>query len=593
MTNLNKITMCLIISTLALTSCNKLMPLESLDTNMPIHNRFSDTGVSAVSGETATNAVTATVQPVPVVADAAGAAATIAETTPVPLVPAASETVVTAEVVTAEPTIETETVAVSTVAAPLTVNAATTTFTTEPSEEVVEVSEVQVEADEVEAQEDTFLLPRGLERYNKVLSKEDFETILQTRFIDDGNCIDPDADEQSSLLVLDCSVFSFEKSDPSFFYSTENRLYMFNTENHKKLFVDSIDAPDVDVYPLEAKPIYIFEYGIGTHEVEPPPGLTVGYSMSVLSEITIALDPGHYGGDMADVTGRQMKMDLDDNDSIDIDFQEGTLNYAAALIMKKWLNDLGAKVVLTREGIGSEALLVNEGYLSNFLSSDGLIPEIGKRDWQRLDILERAKKINNSRADLALSLHLNVTGEKEQGMYDKVEESKGSFFIPGYNFAPRFHHDYEQESFMRQILNNLETRSEILAEHIIEGLEEEVYSKDYHILSTEERYSNFASKVQNGIYKADFAITRLVHNTPIVLLEPFYQNQIDEAKSLNKREVKIDGMDELVPIRIFELAQAYVMGILKYLDADEVDVKFFEEFSDQEIQGHRNSIETE
>ena len=57
-------------------------------------------------------------------------------------------------------------------------------------------------------------------------------------------------------------------------------------------------------------------------------------------------------------------------------------------------------------------------------------------------------------------------------------------------------------------------------------------------------------------------------------LEPLYQDNAQEVIRLNKRDFEYKG--QKIPSRVYEVAQAYKVGILKYLSEEEMKDWFSE-----------------
>ena len=107
---------------------------------------------------------------------------------------------------------------------------------------------------------------------------------------------------------------------------------------------------------------------------------------------TIYLDPGHGGRDAGAVSG---------------EVYEKNINLAICLYLKEYLENSGFIVYLTRD---------SDIDLSN-----------SKTNYKKEDIRERVKMINNSNADLYLSIHTNAISSNiwrgAQVFYNKVNEN--------------------------------------------------------------------------------------------------------------------------------------------------------------------------
>ena len=67
----------------------------------------------------------------------------------------------------------------------------------------------------------------------------------------------------------------------------------------------------------------------------------------------------------------------------------------------------------------------------------------------------------------------------------------------------------------------------------------------------------------NGVYCRNLSMTRKVKG-PVCYGESLYQDNINECKALNKKEIKIEGME--TSKRVEEVAEAYFQGIMNYVN---------------------------
>lgn len=124
--------------------------------------------------------------------------------------------------------------------------------------------------------------------------------------------------------------------------------------------------------------------------------LTVGYAKAGNSTLTnkiIVIDPGHGNKDPGTVAGEIYEKDI---------------NLQIALVLKAELHKLGAKVIMTRDG-----------------DYDLAYPNASFR--KKSDFDNRINIINNSNADLYLSIHLNYLADSSyygpQVFYDKENKA--------------------------------------------------------------------------------------------------------------------------------------------------------------------------
>ncbi|MBF7082886.1 N-acetylmuramoyl-L-alanine amidase [Desulfallas sp. Bu1-1] len=99
-----------------------------------------------------------------------------------------------------------------------------------------------------------------------------------------------------------------------------------------------------------------------------------------LQSKTIAVDPGHGGYDPGAVWGNIYEKDI---------------NLKISKILSKYLQDAGAKVILTRDGDYNHAIVGLHG-----------------RDAKRYDLNRRIKLIESHKADLVITIHVNSLRQK-------------------------------------------------------------------------------------------------------------------------------------------------------------------------------------
>ncbi|MEO0414116.1 MAG: N-acetylmuramoyl-L-alanine amidase, partial [Verrucomicrobiota bacterium] len=128
-----------------------------------------------------------------------------------------------------------------------------------------------------------------------------------------------------------------------------------------------------------------------------------------LNEMHIAIDPGHIGGDWANVEERNF------GKSGDKKVREGDMTLATAKRLKPLLEKLGAKVTLVRKTPEPVTQLRTDHFMKLYKELNPRVPDgllrasAEKRFYRRAEIVERAKLVNQSiQPDLVLCLHYNA-----------------------------------------------------------------------------------------------------------------------------------------------------------------------------------------
>lgn len=278
-----------------------------------------------------------------------------------------------------------------------------------------------------------------------------------------------------------------------------------------------------------------------------------------LSGVRIAIDPGHMGGKMAVIEERFINMDLKSYNGLHVEFDEGTLATNTAKILRSYLTQLGAEVLLTRDEPGKsvyplsfEQWCKEKGtYLQQESeNSDQAIKKLFKA-FNICDLEERARIINNFNPHAVVIIHYNATENVTLANYNLA-------FVPGCFLSGELAKKNAHYEFMRLLLSNNIEKSAELSRNITTCMEKIL---KVPLMTNDTYQKNISHKVENGIYNRNLVLTRLVH-APICYGETLNQNNEDEAYRLAQETAQFDGVT-LSP-RVIEVAQAYFIGLCKY-----------------------------
>lgn len=329
----------------------------------------------------------------------------------------------------------------------------------------------------------------------------------------------------------------------------------------------------------------------------------------------IALDPGHLGGTMefARKTERKfvrMKADPTHGLPTDIDFNEGNIALATAMILKDQLEAAGAKVLVSRKGEGKGSMGMNldewlqsehkkyetrsgrlgknrdsEAYLlqcagSNYahdydLASEDSVwwsKEATRRHIYRIpflkqDFRDRARKINAFRPHLTLIIHYNIheTNEADpQGYLRPTKKNYCMAFVPGSFMEGELGKPEDRLAFLTKLLTDdleiSEKASDIIVQEHVSQLGVPVIEWNPAI-----KYLGLASLQTNseGVFARNLSLTRLI-NGPMCFGESLLQDNIDECQRFNVGDFTAEGMTTPVSNRVKEVAQAYFDGVVKW-----------------------------
>ncbi len=302
-----------------------------------------------------------------------------------------------------------------------------------------------------------------------------------------------------------------------------------------------------------------------------------------LSGVKIALDPGHLGGDMETAMMEGKFIRIKNADGTITEFNEGNIALKTAKILAKKLEAQGARVMLTREKQGISAFDMSyEAWLQSsfdFALEEALKNEaLSEADYQklkhkrnkkeihdllfrRLDIEERARKINAFRPDLCLVIHYNVDEEnylnrdRENQLLNATEANYSMVFMPGSFLKNELQRKEERIELMRLLMTNDLALSLRFNSIIMNELEDNI---NVLPISPDSKmgYIRNASVFtgHDGVFARNLALTRMVH-APICYTEPLCQDNIEEYPRLANGS------------RLEEVAEAYYLGIMKFFEA--------------------------
>ena len=395
--------------------------------------------------------------------------------------------------------------------------------------------------------------------------------------------------EKATLVAKDPEVhsyYSFDNEGLSIYASAEDKanfnaeckVYYEEFEIFKTLFKNAdIESLKIIYEKKGTQKLNIDQYEgyLPTKEKE--------LSTLPLSDVRIALDPGHLGGSMETAMMEGKFVRIKNHDGSITEFNEGNIALKTAEILAKKLEAQGAKVMLTRNKPGMSALdmsyedwlkasfefalekALKDGELSNTdytkLKKNRDKKEIHDLLFKRLDIEERARKINQFRPDLCLVIHYNVDEEnylnrdRENQLLKGTNANYSMVFMPGGFLKHELAKKEERIELMRLLMTNdlavsLRLNSMIMDE-LLEHLKVPPISPD-----SEMGYIRNASIFtgHEGVFARNLALTRMVH-APICYTEPLCQDNIKEYPRLAEGS------------RIEEVAEAYFQGIMAFFGA--------------------------
>ncbi|WP_200391531.1 N-acetylmuramoyl-L-alanine amidase [Roseibacillus ishigakijimensis] len=233
-----------------------------------------------------------------------------------------------------------------------------------------------------------------------------------------------------------------------------------------------------------------------------------------LSEIHIALDPGHIGGEFAILEQRNFQPFSEDASQIPV--REGDLALATARHLKKLLEEMGATVTLVRET--SEP--VTDQRPQDFLPAfpDRLLAE--KIFYRTAEIRARAELVNEViQPDLVFCLHYNADAWNDPAD-PWAPRNHFHLLLNGAYMAGELVHDDERFEMLRHLFSRTARRALPLAQKISDVFLRELDLVPYN-------YSPAAPALPvdpvRPIYARNLLANRL-YEAPTIFLEPYVMN---------------------------------------------------------------------
>lgn len=300
------------------------------------------------------------------------------------------------------------------------------------------------------------------------------------------------------------------------------------------------------------------------------------FGLPKFTGLRIALDPGHFAGDLAtaQIEGKYLQMLLPD--STQIEFYESSLAWATAKILADSLQKYGAEVLLTRSEHNFTAFNktfqeIYSEYANNFMKQSKsrirkqrpLPPNLFFRNYfKKVELLERVRKINAFQPDLTIIIHYNVD-ENNAPWKQTSSQNFAMAFVAGAFEAEDLQKNEEIESFIRLLCSKEIEKSAELAEKILQSHEKVA---DVPIVPLQNN-QNFLQKYclwtgRRGVYARNLLLCREIKGI-LCYGESLLQDSKQEIRKLNEKTLKIANL--YTSPRVIEVGNAYWHGICSFL----------------------------
>ena len=277
-----------------------------------------------------------------------------------------------------------------------------------------------------------------------------------------------------------------------------------------------------------------------------------------LDQIHIAIDPGHIGGDFAEL--EQRSFDPTPEDPTDIPVREGDLSLATAKLLKSLLEEMGAQVSLVRE----TAEPVTEARPENFLADFGDRNLANKIFYRTAEIRARADLVNHTiQPDLILCLHYNAEAWNDPSD-PWSPENHFHIILNGAYMPQEVKNDDQRFEMVRNLLSRSTERALPLAQTI-----SDVFLRETDLIPF--NYSPSAPALLldpvRPIWARNLLANRL-YEAPTIFMEPYIMNnrEVHHRVQLGDYEGLQDIDGEEKPSLIREYAETLAQAIAEYYE---------------------------
>lgn len=280
-----------------------------------------------------------------------------------------------------------------------------------------------------------------------------------------------------------------------------------------------------------------------------------------LQGLKVAIDPGHFGEKYAYLEQRFVEIPLDSSIAC---FNEGTLTFLTALHLKTLLEQEGAQVMLTKEHLGTGAILKDFfDWLKEtpaVWKEQKTLSQLFREKYNPLDLKARAEKINQFAPDITVIIHYNAhdSTDKSSPYTKPTEQNYNMTFLAGAFCKKELVEKEARYEFLRLLVTQDIENSQLFCQSVLDQM---IIHLQVPAVIPEDgaRYlDNACLPVSKGVYARNLALTRLVHGT-LCYGESLVQNNPKEAVNLSKQDTVIGGIP--CSSRLKEVAEAYFDAI--------------------------------
>lgn len=303
-----------------------------------------------------------------------------------------------------------------------------------------------------------------------------------------------------------------------------------------------------------------------------------------LQGIRIAIDPGHFSSNYTEskIEGKFVKLVNESSRIKDtITLVEGQLTFMTADLLKRMLEEQGAKVLITRNQSNYTAF--NQSYTDwyrfrRFKVLDSLteLKEItptecialkklskDKLFWhffRDFELVERSRKMNKFAPHLSVIIHYNVD-DRNAPWTKATMRNHTMCFIPGSFIAHDLKKTVNKMHFVRLMISDQIKRSELIGTHTINAFQKNLKINTAKQADADYLMKNSLASSGEGVFCRNLILTRYI-NSPLVYGESLYQDNNIECTLLNNCNYESYGVS--VPQRVYQVAKSYYEAVLNY-----------------------------
>jgi len=311
-----------------------------------------------------------------------------------------------------------------------------------------------------------------------------------------------------------------------------------------------------------------------------------------LQNIRIAIDPGHFSSNYEDskVEGKYVKLVNEKSRKKDtITLVEGQLTFFTAQVLKKMLEEQGAKVILSRPKENTTAF--NQTYAdwythrrNKVLDSLKAKKELDDDKYKILkqfpkeklfwaffrdyELMERAKKINSFYPHASVIIHYNVD-DKNAPWTTASTRNNSMCFISGAFGTKDLAKPSNKLHFLRLLLGKQVHQSETIGRLTMSSFEKNLKINRAKQADADYLMKHTLSTNCQGLFCRNLILTRCI-NSPLVYGESLYQDNVKESAMLSTSNSDLYGVK--TSERVYLVAKSYYEAIMNYFKESEVKI---------------------